>query len=66
MPARNPVIAERNVAMQIKLSTALTGHEASVRAGTTARLEAPGFIAAASSSANEFILTPIASASHPA
>jgi hypothetical protein len=66
MPAKNPVAIDRNAAMPIKPSIALAGDGVSVRAGAAARLKAPGFIAAASSSADEFILIPIASASPPA
>jgi hypothetical protein len=66
MPAKNLVAVERNAVMPTKFLTALAGHEASVQAGTTARLKALGFIAAASSSADELILIPIASASPPA
>jgi hypothetical protein len=66
MPAKNLVAVERNAVMQIKPSIAPAGDEASVQTGTTAQLRALGFIAAAYSSANEFILTPVASTSPPA
>jgi hypothetical protein len=66
MPAKNLVAIDRNAAMPIKHSIALADDGASDRAGTAARLKALGFIAAASSSANQFILVPIASASPPA
>jgi hypothetical protein len=66
MPAKNLVAVERNAVMPIKPSMARAGDEVSVQAGTTAQLKALGFIAAAYSSANEFILTPVARTSPPA